>query len=201
MGTGSIETALAIFRRHGGVLRTSEAIRQGIHSRTLYALRDSSVIQSLSRGLYRLADLLPLSNPDLVIVARKFPQAVICLISALAFHELTTQVPHAVDVALPSRVEHPAPDHPPIRTFRFSGRAWSEGTQTYRVDDTAVRIYIPEKSVADTWKYRHKLGLDVALEALKLHHQHRDFDVTKLVEYARICRVEKVMRPYLEALL
>ena len=136
VGTDSIETALAIFRRHGGVPRTSESIRQGIHPRTLYALRDSGVIQSLSRGLYRLADLPPLSNPDLVIVARKFPQAVICLVSALAFHKLTTQVPHAVDVALPSRVEHPAPDYPPIRTFWLSGRAWSEGIQTYRVDDT-----------------------------------------------------------------
>jgi len=203
VGTDSIETALAIFRRHGGVLRTSEAIRQGIHPRTLYALRDSGVIQSLSRGLYRLAALPPLSNPDLVIVARKFPQAVICLVSALAFHELTTQVPYSVDVALPSRVEHPALDYPPICTFWFSGRARSEGIQTYRVDDTAVRIYIPEKSVADSWKYRHKLGLDVALEALKLYRQRRDFDVTKLAEYARraACRVEKVVRPYLEALL
>ncbi len=164
METDSIETALAVFRRHGGVLRTSEAIRQGIHPRTLYALRDSGVIQSLSRGLYRLADLPPLSNPDLVIVARKFLKAVICLISALAFHELTTQVLHAVDVALPNRVEHPALDYLPIRTFWFSGRVWSEGIQTFRVDDTAVRIYGPEKIVTDNWKYRHKLGLDIALE-------------------------------------
>ena len=203
VGTDSIETALAVFRRHGGTLCTSEAIRQGTHPRTLYALRDSGVIQSLGRGLYRLAALPPLSNPDLVIVARKFPQAVICLVSALAFHELTTQVPYAVDVALPSRVEHPALDYPPIRTFWFSGRARSEGIQTYQVDDTAVRIYIPEKSVADSWKYRHKLGLDVALEALKLYRQRRDFDVTKLAEYARraACRVEKVVRLYLEALL
>ena len=201
METDSNETALAVFRRHGGILRTREAIRHGIHPRTLYTMRDSGAIQSLSRGLYRLADLPPLSNPDLVIVASKFPQAVICLVSALAFHELTTQVPHTIDVALPSRAERPVLDYPPIRTFWFSGRAWSEGIQTYRVDNAAVRIYILEKSVADTWKYRHKLGLDVALEALKLYHQHRDFDVTKLVEYARICRVEKVMRPYLEALL
>jgi predicted transcriptional regulator of viral defense system len=138
-----------------------------------------------------------------VIVARKFPQAVICLVSALAFHELTTQVPHAIDVALPSRAERPVLDYPPIRTFWFSGRAWSEGIQTYQVDDTAVRIYNPEKSVAESWKYRHKLGLDVALEALKLYHQRRDFDVTRLVEYARrvACRVEKVMRPYPEALM
>jgi predicted transcriptional regulator of viral defense system len=200
METDAIETALAIFRRCGGIMRTSEAIRQGIHPRTLYAMRDSGIIQPLSRGLYRLTDLPPLSNPDLVIVA-KFPQAVICLISALAFHDLTTQVPHAVDVALPNRVEHPVLDYPPIRLFWFSGRAWSEGIQAYQVDETAVRIYVPEKSVADSWKYRHKLGLDVALEALRLYCQRRDFDVTKLVEYARICRVEKVMRPYLEALL
>lgn len=195
------QVALDLFRQHGGTLRTAEALRLGIHPRTLYALRDSGALQQLSRGLYRLADLPPLSNPDLVLVARRLPQAVICLISALAFHEVTTQVPHAVDVALRSGSARPTLDYPPLRTFWFSGRAWSEGVEIHQIDDTPVRIYGLEKSVADSFKYRRKIGLDVALEALKLYREHREFDVGKLLHFARICRVEKVMRPYLEALL
>ena len=195
------QVALDLFRQHGGTLRTAQALRLGIHPRTLYALRDSGALQRLSRGLYRLADLPPLSNPDLVLVARKVPQAVICLISALAFHELTIQVPHAVDVALRSGSARPTLDYPPLRTFWFSGPAWSEGVAVHQIDDTPVRIYGPEKSVADSFKYRRKIGLDVAVEALKLYRQHREFDVGKLLHCASICRVEKVMRPYLEALL
>lgn len=197
----SIQDALTIFRQHGGTLRTSEALRLGIHPRILYAMRDSGLLERLSRGLYRLAESPPLSNPDLVTVALKVPQAVICLISALAFHELTTQIPHAVDIALPSRTERPRLDYPPLRIFWFSGPAWSEGVETHQIDDIPVRIYGPEKSVADSFKFRRKVGLDVALEALRLYRHRRDFDVGKLLHYARICRIEKVVKPYLEALL
>lgn len=197
----SIENAITLFRQQGGILRTGEALRLGIHPRTLYAMRDSGLLEQLSRGLYRLAELPPLSNPDLVTVALKVPQAVICLVSALAFHELTTQIPHFVDIALPNRAERPRLDYPPLRIFRFSGLAWSEGVETHRLDDVPVRIYGPEKSIADSFKYRRKLGLDIALEALSLYRQGDNVDVGKLLHYARICRVERVMSPYLEALL
>jgi predicted transcriptional regulator of viral defense system len=196
-----IQNAITLFRQHGGTLRTAEALRLGIHPRTLYAMRDSGLLERLSRGLYRLAELPPLSNPDLVTVALKVPQAVICLVSALAFHELTTQIPHAVDVALRSRAERPRLDYPPLHIFWFSGPAWSEGVETHLIDDVPVRIFGPEKSVADSFKFRRKIGLDVALEALKLYRQYNSFDVSKLLHYARICRVEKVMNPYLEVLL
>ena len=197
----SAQNAITIFRQHGGALRTAKALRLGIHPRTLYAMRDSGVLERLSRGLYRLADLPPLSHPDLVTVALKIPKAVICLVSALAFHELTTQVPHAVDIALHKRAERPRLDYPPLRIFWFSGRAWNEGIETHIVDNTSIRIYGPEKSVADCFKYRRKIGLDIALESLKLYRQRRDFDIDNLLRYAHICRVETVMRSYLEALL
>jgi predicted transcriptional regulator of viral defense system len=197
----STEDAITLFQRHGGTLRTSEALRLGVHPRTLYAMRDSGVLEQLSRGLYRLAELPPLANPDLVTVALKVPQAVICLVSALAFHELTTQIPHTVDVALHNGATRPTLDYPPLRVFWFSGPAWSEGIETYRVDEVPVRIYNPEKSVADSFKYRRKIGLDLALEALKLYRRGEKVDVGRLLHYARICRVERVMRPYLEALL
>ena len=197
----STQAALDLFRRYGGMLHTQEALRLGIHPRTLYALRDSGALQRLSRGLYRLADLPPLSNPDLVIVARRLPQAVVCLVSALAFHNLTTQVPHTVDVALRSGSSRPTLDYPPLRTFWFSGLAWSEGVESHPLDGAPVRIYGPAKSVADCFKYRRKIGLDIALEALRLYRKRRDFQVDTLLRYARICRVENVMRPYLETLL
>ena len=182
-------------------MRTSEALRLGIHPRTLYALRDTGVLEQLGRGLYRLAELPPLSNPDLVIVALKIPKAVVCLVSALAFHELTTQIPQAVDIALPSGTTRTRVDHPPLRIFWFSGLAWSEGVETHSLDDVQVRIYAPEKCVVDSFKFRRKLGLDIALEALRAYRHRHDFDVDKLLHHARICRVEQVMTPYLEALL
>lgn len=197
----SFERAIKVFRRHGGVLRTSEAIRFGIHPRTLYAMRDVRVLESLSRGLYRIADLPPLSNPDLVAVALKVPTGVICLISALAYHELTTQIPHEVYLALPRGAEPPRLDHPPIRIFWFTGKAFAEGIDTHEVDGVPVRIYGVEKTLADCFKYRNKIGLDTAVEALKGYVSGRRIDIDKLMVYARICRVEKVMRPYLEALL
>jgi predicted transcriptional regulator of viral defense system len=197
----SVQDAITLFRQHGGTLRTAEALRLGIHPRTLYAMRDSGVLERLNRGLYRLAALPPLSNPDLVTIALKVPQAVVCLISALAFHELTTQVPHAVDVALHRGSGRPRLKYPPLRIFWFSGPAWNEGVETHLIDDVPVRIYSPAKSVADVFKYRGKIGLDVALEALKQYRRRHDFDVSTLLHYGHICRVEEVMKPYLEALL
>lgn len=196
-----MEAALALFREQRGLLRTSDALRLGIHPRTLYALRDAGLIEPLSRGLYRLTELLPLANPDLVTVAHKVPQAVVCLISALAFHGLTTQIPHAVDIALPPQVAHPALPYPPLRVFRFSGQAFSEGIELHTLDAIPVRIYAPAKCVADSFKYRRKLGLDIALEALRAYRAHPAFHVDTLLRYAQICRVDNVMRPYLETLL
>ena len=197
----SVQSAVALFREHGGTLRTAQALRLGIHPRTLYAMRDSGVLERLGRGLYRLDELPPLSSPDLVAVALKVPQAVICLVSALAFHELTTQIPHTVDIALQRGAERPRLGDLPVRLFWFSGPAWNQGVETHVIDGTPVRVYGPEKSVADVFKYRNKLGLDVALEALTAYRQRQGFDVNKLMHYARICRVEKIIRPYLEALL
>jgi predicted transcriptional regulator of viral defense system len=199
--TESEQRAIELFREHGGLLRTSEALDLGIHPRTLYRLRDAGVLEQLARGLYRLAEMPPPSHPDLVTVALKVPQAVICLLSALAYHELTTQIPHAVFIALESGSEVPRLSYPPLRIFWFSGAAWSAGIETQTLDDVPVRMYNPAKSVADSLKYRNKIGLDVALEALRLYRQHESFDVAQLLHYARVCRVENVMTPYLEALL
>jgi predicted transcriptional regulator of viral defense system len=199
--TESERKAIALFREQGGILRTSEALDLGIHPRTLYGLRDAGLLERVARGLYRLVELPPPAHPDLVTVALKVPQGVICLLSALAHHELTTQIPRAVHIALESGSTAPQLRYPPLRIHWFSGGAWREGIETQTLDSVPVRIYGPAKSVADAVKYRNKIGLDVALEALRLYRQHEAFDVSELLHYARVCRVERVIRPYLEALL
>jgi len=193
--------AREILRRHGGVLRMSEALHAGIHRRMLYSMLEAGVIERLSRGLYRLADLPPLGNPDLVSVALKVSSGVICLVSALAYHEITTQIPHEVYLALARGMEPPRMEYPPMRIFWFSGEAFTQGIENYKLDDVQARIYSPEKTIADCFKYRNKIGLDTAIEALKLCWERKHPKVDDLMQFARICRVEKVMRPYLEVLL
>ena len=193
--------AKKVFQDHGGVLRMSEALKANIHRRMLYSMLEAGVVERLGRGLYRLADLQPLGNPDLVSVSLKIPNGVVCLISALAYHEITTQVPHEIYMALERGAERPRLDHPPLRIFWFSGRAFTLGIQTHKIDGVPVRIYSPEKTIADCFKYRNKIGFDTAIEALKLYREKKRFNVDDLMQCARVCRVEKVIRPYLEALL
>ena len=188
-----------IFRRHGGQLRMSEAIQHGITRYMLYSLRDKGVIEQVSRGIYRLAELPPVSNPDLVTVSFRFPNAVICLISALAYHGITTQIPHAVSVAVPRDSRIPSIDYPPIQVHRFSNQTYTSGIEEHRIDGAPVKIYVTEKTLADCFKFRNKIGMDVVLEGLKLYKKRKQFDLTALLRYAKICRVERVMWPYLEA--
>jgi len=178
----------------------SEALRLGINRKTLYAMRDSRVIEAVTRGLYRLASLEPLAHPDLVTVATRVPQCVLCLISALSFHELTTQVPHTIDVALERGTRKPRLEYPPTRFFWFSGPAFHEGIETHELDGTSVRIYDPEKTLADCFRYRNQLGMDVVLEALRLWRERRRKKLNPLLKYARMRHVERAMRPYLEAI-
>jgi len=195
------EKAKGIFREHGGILKTSEAIREKIHPRTLYEMRDKGIVEVLSRGLYRLADLRPLSNQDLITVALRIPNGVVCLISALAFHDLTTQVPHEVYIAVERISRLPKVDYPPVRVFRFTGEAFTTGIESHNTEGVSLRVYSPEKTIADCFKYRNKIGLDTAIEALRLYRERKHFKIDDLMRFGGVCRVEKVMRPYLEALL
>lgn len=188
-----------IFRSCGGQLRMSEAIKRGITRYMLYSLRDKGVIEQVSRGVYRLVELPSISNPDLVTLSLRFPNAIICLISALAYHEITTQIPHSVSVAVPRNSRQPSLDYPPLLVHRFSDQAYRAGIEEHQIDGISVKIYNPEKTLADCFKFRNKIGMDVVLEALKLYKAHKKFNHERLLKYARICRVEKVMRPYLEA--
>jgi predicted transcriptional regulator of viral defense system len=164
-------------------------------------MRDDGTLEAVSRGVYRLADGEPLGNPDLVTVATRVQGGIICLISALAFHELTTQIPHEVHVAIQRGAEIPRLEFPPIKIYWFSNKAYSAGVEAHELDGISVRIYSPEKTLADCFKFRNKVGLDTAVEAVRFYRERRSINVDALMRYAEICRVGKVMRPYLEALL
>ncbi len=195
------DKAITIFKKHGGILRTSEAIEAGIHPDTLYALRDSDVLETISRGIYRFKNGSPLSNPDLIPIAKRIPGAVICLISALSFHDITTQIPHKIHFALKRGAEEPRLDYPPFITYRFTEPAYSEGIESHLIDGINVKIYCVEKTIADCFKFRNRVGLDTVLESLRLYRERKPTLVDDLLKYASICRVKKIMQPYLEAIL
>jgi predicted transcriptional regulator of viral defense system len=197
----AVEKAVAVFEANGGVLRMADALRAGIHRNTLYAMFEQGIVERLCRGLYRLSDAQPLGNPDLVMVAKKVPDGVICLVSALAYHELTTQIPHEIHVAISRNSEPPRLEYPPVRVYRFSGKAFSEGIERPLVDIVPVGIYGREKTLADCFKYRNKIGMDTVLESLRLYRDQRRIDVDALLHYASICRVTEMIRPYLESIL
>jgi len=201
MTENAIDRAKKIFHDHNGILRTQHAIRLGIAPRTLYNMRDAGMILRESRGLYRLADAELGSNIDLIQVALRISKGVICLISALSFHELTTQIPHQVYVALPIDAEKPRLEYPPLRLFWLSQKTFSAGIENYELDGISVKIYGIEKTIADCFKFRNKIGSDVALEALRDYRKREGFNIGTLLHYARIDRVERIIKPYLEAIV
>jgi len=196
----AFEKARKIFLDHNGLLRTEQAMEQGIAPRTLYAMRDAGVLRRESRGVYRLAEALFGSQIDLAHVALRVPKGVVCLISALDFHELTTQIPHAIYLALPNQAEKPRLEYPPLRLFWLSPKPYAMGIEEHRIEGVTVQIYCLEKTIADCFKFRNKIGLDVALEALKEALRYRRCTIEGLLWYAHIDRVERVIRPYLETL-
>ncbi len=201
MGKVSQESKVVqAFRRAGGVLRTAQALRAGVHRRDLYALRDAGVLASLSRGVYRLAELSPLSDPDLVTVAIRVPKAVIALVSALHVHGLTTEIPHQVSIALPRGTARPRLDWPPIRVYRMSGVMFTSGIETLERDGVSVRVYDAAKTVADCFKFRNRIGIEVGIEGLRTGLAERKFTAAQILRAARLCRVDSIVGPYLAAL-
>lgn len=192
-------------RQNNGILRVSQARVLGIEPHNIYSLRDKGKLIQINRGLYRLANINVTENYDLIVVAKRVPQAIVCLISALSFHNLTTEIPHKVYLALPGPgaiVATPKDyKNPPIKVFRFSGEAFSEGVETHKQGKASIKVYNPAKTIADCFKFRNRIGLDVALEALKLYCKSKDFNVNLLTRYSKICRIEKIIKPYLQVVL
>lgn len=187
--------------RTRGSLTRQEVVDAGIHTHTLSRLVQVGALERVARGRYRLPGAPITEHHGLVLVATAVPKAVICLLSALSFHQIGTQLPHEVWIAVDRQTRRPALVYPRLRVLRFSGAALTEGIETHRIEKERVRVYGVAKTIADAFKYRNKIGLDVALEALRDAWQARRFTIGEIQRYARICRVERVMRPYLEALV
>lgn len=199
--TRDIPAAIRVFRRHGGTLRTKQALALGIHPATLYKLRDSGQVTELARGFYRLADSEEFEDPDLAVAAARAPDAVVCLISALSYHGITTQVPAVVHLAVPRGNYHALKLDPlPVQVYRFDPKTFSSGIEEHDVGGVKIKIYSAARTVADVFKFRNKLGLDVAVEALRLARERKRIQNRELTHFARLLRVEVPMRPYLQAL-
>jgi len=196
-----LKKTIRAFRKAGGILRMSEALRLGIHRRDLYQLRDGGELEMLGRGLYRLKDASEPMLPDFILVAKKVPQGVICLISALAYHEITTQIPHFVYLAIPRNAYKPTISQPPMRYFWYSEKMLKTGVEEYRIDGCDIKIFDIEKTLIDCVKYRNKIGMDVVLEALKMYWKRRETNINKLMKYAKLFRVERILKPIMEAIV
>lgn len=183
-----------------GLLRPSDLDQIKIPRIVLTRMAASGQLEKISRGLYRLPGSQNSEHESLLTVATTTPQAVLCLLSALQLHEITTQLPRQIWIAMPRGSHTPTLTYPPIKMIQYSGTAYTEGIESMELDSVKVSVYSLEKTVADCFKHRNKIGLDVALEALKEARSKKNFDMNKLWHFAKICRVANLMRPYLEAL-
>jgi predicted transcriptional regulator of viral defense system len=198
--TRNLQSVLETFRQHGGVLRTAQALMRGIHPAALYSLVEAGQLTRLARGLYRLADAQEFSNPDLAVVAAKAPDAVVCLISALSFHGITTQVPRAVHLAVSrGRYAGLRLRTPPVKIYRFDAATFDQGIEAHQIDGVTVRIYGVARTLVDCFKYRNKLGLDIAIEALRFARERKRISNREILHFARLLHQVRVISPYLES--
>jgi predicted transcriptional regulator of viral defense system len=195
------DAAVDIFQQNGGQLRMNEALKKGISRTKLYSLRDKGIVETISRGVYRLAEMPEISDPDLVVVCSRYPNAVICLLSAISFHGITTEIPHEISIALPRKSRLHSLDYPPIEAHQFSEDSYEAGIEKHKIDGVIIQVYSLEKTLADCFKFRNKLGMGIVLEALKLYKERKQVKIDEILKYAKICRVAKIIRPYLEASL
>jgi len=194
--------ALELVRRRGGIVGAGDFRKAGLPTVYLTRLRRRGVLERVSRGLYRRVGSDVTEHHDLAGAAKRVPNGVVCVLSALVFHDLTDENPFEVWMAIDPKAWLPKVEHPPIRFCRFSGAALSEGVESHEIEGVEVRVYGPEKTLADCLKYRKKIGLEVGLTALKRYVRRRGrMRLDALMGFATICRVEKLMRRYLEALL
>ena len=199
MSTDIKRRALHVIRRLG-VVRAADLEACGIPRQRLYQLVQKGDVVREGRGIYTAASHSYTADHALAQVAKRIPSGVICLLTALRFHELTTQLPAEVWIALPEKARKPRLDYPRLRVTRFSGPALTEGVGTHRIEGVDVRVYSAAKTVADCFKYRNKVGIDVAVEALRDFSRRHRGGATELARFARICRVTRVMQPYLDSI-
>lgn len=196
-----MKKSIDILKNLGRPFRLSEVTGLGVHPSTIYRLRDKGEVGEISRGVFYLTDLELSTDPDLIGIAARVTRAVICLVSALSFHGITTQVAHSVDIALPQGVKSPRISYPPTRIFHMSQNSYQAGIEVHNIDGVSIRVYSVEKTIADCFKFRNQIGMETVMEALRLGLNEKGVTVSKILHFARICRVESVIHPYIEILL
>jgi predicted transcriptional regulator of viral defense system len=164
-------------------------------------MRDSGLIEQVARGIYRLKGNPQAIDVDFGTLALKVPTGVVCLITALYYHGMTTQIPRFIDMAIERNTKPPRIDYPPVRFYRLSKHLFNVGVETKEIGGVKIRIYDPEKTLIDCFRYRRRIGIDVVIEALKAYRSQKHIDVAQLLKYARVFRIEDTLNPYLESIL
>lgn len=199
---GPKETEFINFLKKMGVLSSyAEIIKAGFNKALIKTSLNSGRIKKVDRGLYRLSDGISLPIPDLVAVAIKVPKGVVCLLSALAFHESTNEIPRRVDIAIPRGTHANKIKYPPVRFYRFAPKAWEAGIEEREIGGHKIRVYRLAKTIADCFKFRNKIGMDVVRDALKIAFTEKGIKPKEIMQYAKTCRVGNVIKPILEAML
>lgn len=195
------QTLATFFQSHGGVVRFSGILKAGFHPDSLNALEKEKKVEKIGRGLYRLTNYIPGSHPDLVTASLQAPRGVICLLSALAFHEATSEIPKYVDMAILRNTHANRIKYPPVRFYRFTLKAWESGINEHEIEGHKIKVYCLAKTIADCFKFRNKIGADVARDALKVAITDKNVKPKEIMRYAKICRVDSIIKPTLEAML
>ena len=193
-----IDRTLKLIKK-AGVLRPRDLDEHGISRQYLRILEQAGKVRRSGRGLYVMEGAPVTENHTVAEACKRVPHGVICLITALRLHGLTTQLPHEIWMAIDRKARKPSVDYPPLRIVRFSGAALTSGIEERKIDGVPVRVYDPAKTVADCFKYRNKIGLDVAIEALRDCRRRKKASMDQLWAAAKVCRVANVMQPYVEA--
>ena len=190
-----------VFKKHGGFARTKDILAAGIHRRDIKRIRDEGRIIRVKRGLYRLSEIPLVSNQGYIDLARAVPEGVICLLSALSYHELTTFNPSVISMALCRGRRRPKIEYPPVEFYYFSKKQFKAGVNEIKIKGHKISIYCPEKTICDCFRYRSKLGLDIAKEGLSEYLKRKGRNLESLFEYAEICRVKKLMEIWVNAMI
>ena len=203
MNTFNQKQLVKIAREHSGTFTLQNVKNAGISTRTFYRMRDAGEVIGISRGVYQLADNQERTqaSPEYAILKARVPQSVLCLISALYHHELTVEIPRCVHIAINRNSAIPRIDYPKLRIYRMSEQSYNAGIEQRVIDGVTLNIYSPEKTIADCFKYRNRLGTDLAVESLKNYLSQKNAKPSEVLRMAKTCRVEKVIYPYMEALV
>ncbi|MCK9582183.1 MAG: type IV toxin-antitoxin system AbiEi family antitoxin domain-containing protein [Endomicrobiales bacterium] len=196
-----VKSLIKFIQQKGGAARFSAILKAGFHSDSIAMLVESGEVEKIGKGLYQLISSFPSSHPDLITASLQAPNGIICLISALSFHEATVEIPKYVNIAILRGTRANKIEYPPVRYYMFSSKAWSAGIDTHEIDGRKIKVYNLAKTVVDCFKFRNKIGIDVARAALKTAIIDKKISPNDIMHFAKICRVNSIIQPILEAML